>query len=51
MSQHSSLRSGGKIRKKRNVLKRYERIDILESQGRWKKGDKVQGLPKTKSVE
>jgi len=49
MSRHPSLKVSGKIRKKRNVLKRYERIDILSSDGRWKEGDKVLGLPKTKS--
>lgn len=49
MSQHPSLRVGGKIRKKRNVLKRFERIDKLSIEGRWKGGDKVLGLPKTKS--
>lgn len=48
MSKHPSLKTGGKIRKKRNVLKRYERIDILQQDGRWKEGDKVLGLPKTK---
>ena len=37
MSQHPSLRVGGKIRKKRNVMKRFERIDLL-------------GLPKTKPI-
>lgn len=50
MSQHPSLRVGGKIRKKRNVLKRFERIDILKETSRWKEGDKVLGLPKTKAV-
>jgi len=49
MSQHPSLRVGGKIRQKRNVLKRFERIDILKEDGRYKEGDKVLGLPKTKS--
>jgi small basic protein (TIGR04137 family) len=51
MSQHPSLRVGGKIRMKRNVLKRYERIDILSADGRWQEGDKVLGLPKTKHNE
>ena len=51
MSRHPSLKVSGKIRKKRNVLKRFERIDSLEKDGRWKEGDKVLGLPKTKSVE
>ena len=49
MSQHSSLRSANKIRVKRNVLKRFERIQILKEQGRWQDGDKGTGLPKTKS--
>jgi len=48
MSQHPSLKVSGKIRKKRNVLKRFERIDILTKEGRWQDGDKVLGLPKTK---
>lgn len=51
MSQHPSLKVSGKIRKKRNVLKRYERIDILSKEGRWKEGDKALGLPKTKAEE
>ncbi len=46
MSQHPSLKLSGKIRKKRNVLKRFERIDILSKDGRWKEGDKALGLPK-----
>lgn len=51
MSRHPSLKVSGKIRVKRNVLKRYERIDILSADGRWKEGDKVLGLPKTKPVD
>jgi len=51
MSRHSSLKVSGKIRKKRNVLKRFERIDILSQDGRWEKGSKVLGLPKTKHEE
>lgn len=51
MSRHPSLKVSGKIRKKRNVLKRFERIDILREDGRWKEGDKVLGLPKTNSEE
>jgi small basic protein (TIGR04137 family) len=51
MSQHPSLRVGGKIRMKRNVMKRFERIDALKQEGRWKEGDRVIGLPKTKPVE
>lgn len=50
MSQHPSLRVGGKIRKKRNVMKRYERIDALKAEGKIPE-EKVLGLPKTKSVD
>ncbi len=51
MTQHSSLKSASKIRTKRNVLKRFERIDILRSNGEWKEGDRALGLPKTKLEE
>ena len=47
MSQHTSLKSASKIRTKRNVLKRFERIDLLRSRGKWKEGDRALGLPKT----
>ena len=50
MSQHPSLRVGGKIRKIRNVMKRYERLNVLRAEGRIPE-DKVLGLPKTKPVE
>jgi small basic protein (TIGR04137 family) len=49
MSQHPSLKSASKINVKRNVLKRFERIDVLREQGKWKEGDRGVGLPKTKS--
>ena len=49
MSMHSSLKSGSKIAAKRNVLKRYERIDLMKAKGKWKEGDRAFGLPKTKS--
>lgn len=48
MSQHASLKSVNKITAKRNVLKRFERIDLLRSRGKWKEGDRAYGLPKTK---
>jgi small basic protein (TIGR04137 family) len=52
MSRHPSLKTSGKIRRKRNVLKRFERVDILSVDGRWKEGQKVLGgLPKTKPLE
>ncbi len=49
MSQHPSFKIGGGIKMKRNVLKRFERIDILQKNRKWKPGDPVFGLPKTKS--
>lgn len=48
MSQHRSLKGSSKIAAKRNVLKRFERVEILKRQGRWKEGQRVFGLPKTK---
>lgn len=48
MSQHSSLKSANKIATRRNVLKRFERIDLLKKRGKWKEGDRGLGLPKTK---
>jgi small basic protein (TIGR04137 family) len=50
MSQHSSLKAASKITVKRNVLKRFERIDLLRQRGKWKDGDRGYGLPKTKSA-
>ena len=49
MSQHPSLKSASKIVGKRNVLKRFERIDLLTKRGKWKEGDRALGLPKTTS--
>ena len=47
MSHHRSLKGSGKITAKRNVLKRFERIDLLIKRGQWKEGDRGQGLRKT----
>ncbi len=49
MSKHKSYGKSSKSGKKKNVLKRFERIDVLRSLGRWKDGEnkKVTGLPKT----
>jgi len=49
MSQHPSLKLASKIQVKRNVLKRFERIDIMKARGKWKDGDRASGLPKTKA--
>jgi small basic protein (TIGR04137 family) len=48
MSQHKSLQGSNGLVIKRNVLKRFERIDLLKKRGHWKVGDRVQGLRKTK---
>jgi small basic protein (TIGR04137 family) len=48
MSQHRSLKGAATIAAKRNVLKRFERVEVLKRRGQWKSGDKVLGLRKTK---
>lgn len=48
MSQHRSLRTATASGAKRNVLKRYERVELLKKRGLWKDGDRVTGLRKTK---
>ncbi|MGI6355691.1 MAG: small basic protein [Lentisphaerae bacterium] len=51
MSVHPSLKTKGAVSERRNVLKRYERINILKDEGRYKDGDRAWGLPKTKPQE
>ncbi len=48
MSQHNSLQGSSGLVVKRNVLKRFERVELLRKRGVWKAGDRVQGLRKTK---
>lgn len=48
MAMHNSLRATSTLGAKRNVLKRYERVEILKKAGSWKEGDRVTGLRKTK---
>jgi small basic protein (TIGR04137 family) len=48
MSQHRSLKGASTIAAKRNVLKRFERVELLKKRKQWKDGQKVIGLPKTK---
>jgi small basic protein (TIGR04137 family) len=49
MSRHPSYGKSIKSTKKRNVLKRFERIDVMRRLGKWKEGEntRVTGLPKT----
>jgi small basic protein (TIGR04137 family) len=52
MSVHKSLRTGGSLSKHRNVLKRVERIKVLEEGGEWREGQhNVLGLRKVKSIK
>ncbi len=51
MSQHSSLKSSGKIVAKRNVLKRFERVDLMKKRGQWKETSRGFALPKVKPEE
>lgn len=51
MSQHRSLKGASTITTKRNVLKRFERVEVLKKRGQFKLGDRVIGLKKTKPDE
>ena len=48
MSIHSSLRSSGKGRKHRSVLKRHERLKVLKDKNLWDDEKSVLGIPKVK---
>ena len=48
MSQHKSLQGSSGLVVKRNVLKRFERVEVLKKRNQWKDGDRVMGLRKTK---
>ncbi len=50
MSVHGSLKSH-QAYKKRNVLKKYERVKVLKSEKKWEDGDSIYGLPKVKPSE
>jgi len=48
MSRHPSFGKSNRGGTKRNVLKRFERIDVLRQLGRFdEKKKKITGLPKT----
>jgi small basic protein (TIGR04137 family) len=49
MSRHPSYGKATSGTKKRNVLKRFERIEVLKKLGRWNTAEmtRVTGLPKT----
>lgn len=52
MSRHKSFGKSNRGLAKRNVLKRFERVEVLKKLGRWKEEttQKVTGLPKTPSL-
>lgn len=47
MSQHASLKKSSTVGAKRSVLKRYERVKVLQRRGKWEEGMSPIGLPKT----
>jgi small basic protein (TIGR04137 family) len=49
MSIHKSLKQKSTMTGTRSVLSRWERMNTLKEQGRWKDGDKVTGLPKVRT--
>lgn len=52
MSQHKSFKKGlASSLQKRSVLKRFERVELLQKRKQWKEGDRVMGLRKTKPGE
>jgi small basic protein (TIGR04137 family) len=51
MSQHPSLKASKSVGTKRSVLKRFERIKLMQARGQWKEGRSPIGLPKTKPAE
>ena len=50
MSIDKSLVIRGRLGRSRNVLRRAERVKILETEGRWNEEESVFGLPKVKSM-
>lgn len=51
MAVHKSLRPSKGAASNRSVLSRAERLEQLAKEGRWKKGDKVLGVPKTRVLK
>ena len=48
MSKHNSLKNNAKVGGKRSVLKRFERVKLLQERGEWKNDKSPIGLAKTK---
>ena len=47
MSQHASLRKSSDVGTKRSVLKRFERVKLMQKRGEWPQGRTPLHLPKT----
>ena len=51
MSKHKSYGKTNKNNQKRNVLKRFERVEVLKKMGKWNpQAKRVTNLPKTKTI-
>ena len=50
MTIHSSLKLSGAAGGQRNVWTRMERLNALKKAGRWKEGDRVEGLRKVRTA-
>jgi len=50
MSKHPSYGKSIKSGKKRNVLKRFERVQLIKERDQWLDRKSVYNLPKTKVV-
>ena len=51
MSKHPSYGKAIKGGKKRNVLKRFERVKVMKERDQWKERETVYNLPKTKVAD
>lgn len=51
MSKHPSYGKATKGGKKRNVLKRFERVNVMKAKDLWQDRGSVFHLPKTKVVQ
>jgi len=47
MSQHASLKKSSNVGAKRSVLKRFERVKLMQKRGNWEEGRSPIALPKT----
>jgi small basic protein (TIGR04137 family) len=50
MSIHPSLSTAAQNKKQKSVLKRSERIKLMQDKGTWHEEDSVFGLPKIKTI-